>query len=173
MVPVTIDCWEIECCGKPFSLGDQVTWRLVWTSAARLPDELFVTLDATLETVSVTDPPHGDPSASQRCQRFVRAGPIRAEWSGTDPLFGRMTLRGALLVTWHGGGLEPTSPPVSGFVRRIRTLRQRMQISSDRRRLAVVRDSELIDVTECPHEFDDSGDRADRGVVVDLEIISG
>lgn len=173
-VPVTIGCWEIECCGKPFSLGDQVTWRLTWTPDARLPDELFVTLDATVETVPVTNPPRGDRPAARRYQRFVRAGQIRATWSGTAPLSGRMALRGALLATWHGGGPEPTSPPVTGFVRRIRTLRQRMRISGDRprRREALVPGSELIDMADCPHKFDDFGDRADSGVVVDLEVVA-
>ncbi|QFU86629.1 DUF6578 domain-containing protein [Amycolatopsis sp. YIM 10] len=173
-VPVTINCWEIECCGEPFSVGDRVTWRLTWAPEAKLPDELFVTLDATVETVPVTNLPRGDQPAVRRYQRFVRAGQIQATWSGSGSLSGHMTLRGVLLATWHGGGLEPTSPSVSGFVHRIRTLRQRMQISAGRprRREALVAGSELIDMPDCPHTFDDFGDRADSGVVVDLKVVA-
>ncbi|MBV9379285.1 MAG: hypothetical protein JO242_01260 [Streptosporangiaceae bacterium] len=171
VVPVIIDWWEIRCCGRPFSLGDQVTWRLAWAADAWLPGELFVTLDANVETVPVTSLPHDDPAAARYYQRVIRSGPICADWGGTEPLSGRMALRGALLATWHGGGPEASAAPVTGFVRRIRTLRQRMQIGAGRRH-AVVSGSELIDTTACPLEFDDSGDRADRGVVVDLEIVA-
>lgn len=172
-LPVIIDFWEIECCGKPFAVGDEVSWRLVWAEQASLPGDLFVTVDATVETVSVTDFPDRDPPGVRRYQRVVRAGPIRADCGGTESLSGPMTLRGALFATWHGGGLEPTSAPVTGVVRRIRTLRQRMRINPDRRRRALVPGTELRDVTACPQTFDDSGDRADLGVVVDLDIRTG
>jgi hypothetical protein len=130
--PVVVDKWEIECCGSRFSIGDRVTWRLVHAPEAKVPGELFVTLDAS----------------------------------------GRKPVRVALVATWHGGGPEPTAAPVTGYVRRIRVFSQRMEITEGRprRRLPVVSSTELVDTTECPLEFDDDGDRSERGVVVDLQL---
>ena len=55
-LPVFVADWEMECCGKPFSLGTEVRWRLQFLyedetsvpSAGLLPVDSAVTVAAML-----------------------------------------------------------------------------------------------------------------------------
>jgi hypothetical protein len=62
--PVFLQDWQIECCGSPFSVGDEVAWTLgLYDSVEPLPDEYFVTLEV-------------DPA------NVAQAGGLTAAWDG-------------------------------------------------------------------------------------------
>ncbi|MFG1805183.1 DUF6578 domain-containing protein [Streptomyces sp. NPDC049040] len=97
LLPVFVADWEMECCGKPFALGTEVSWHLEFLyedefaapAEALLPVDSVVTMAAT---ASVADPGQTD------------------------------GLRGGLFATWHRS--DPPARPLTGTVRRIRLVRQ-------------------------------------------------
>lgn len=98
-LPVFVAGWEMQCCGKPFSIGTEVRWRL----ELLYEDEISAPIEALLSPDSVVT----------AAATATIADPDAAEG-----------LRGVLMPTWHGTGGDRPTPPVAGTVRRIRLVRQ-------------------------------------------------
>lgn len=101
VVPVFVADWEMECCGRPFSMGTKVRWHLqfLYEDEMSAPPEALLPVDSPVS----------------------RAVAAAARDTKPDHV---ATPRGALFATWHGIWDTPSRPPVPGIVRRIRLVRQ-------------------------------------------------
>lgn len=178
-IPVIVDRWEIACCRKQFSLGDHVSWRLefVPVESATVPGNLLVKLDASVETITVLQPPEYPAERTGHHYQFLHAGPIHAAWTAPQPYAGPTPLHGALIAGWHGGGVQPPIPWTHGVINRIRVLRQTIVLQSPRL-LPVPEGAQMREVTTSPLEFTTSevqdgapGHWEEIGIVVDIDVL--
>jgi hypothetical protein len=65
---VLLDDWQLQCCGEPFAVGDEVAWRLMLVTHTSDPDKFRVTLTGSAADV------HGEAARV----RAVRAGGLTA-----------------------------------------------------------------------------------------------
>ena len=143
--------WEMQCCGKPFSVGAEVNWQLqfVHEDEVAAPSEVLLPADSAV-TVPATATAAADP----------------------DDLKG---LRGALLATWHGNRLQPPAEPVTGVVRRIRLVRQRA-VQEESFLTVIPGRSHLTELTTSRDRFASGSMRtredswAETGLIVDLAV---
>lgn len=177
--PVVVDSWEIECCRGPFSVGDEIRWRLAFVPAAMatVPVDLLVTLDAAIKTVTLLPPPEFSAESGGLDIQLLTAGPVVAAWAGSTPLAGAMPVRGALVGGWHMGGVEASAPPVTGVIRRIRVLRQSLRLDGHTL-LPVPEGTQLRDVATSPKWFERCNAATnpqdqwqESGIVADVEFI--
>jgi hypothetical protein len=98
-LPVFVADWEMECCGRPFSVGTEVRWRVQFL----YEDETPAPAEALLPLGSAV------PAA------------VTAGLADPDEAEG---LRGGLLATWHVGEPDAAARLLTGVVRRIRLVRQ-------------------------------------------------
>jgi hypothetical protein len=56
-IRVYYEAWQLECCGDPFQVGDEVSWRLV---ASDLPFDLRELVGSEVEEPQWTEEHHGD-----------------------------------------------------------------------------------------------------------------
>ncbi|MEV5537856.1 DUF6578 domain-containing protein [Saccharopolyspora shandongensis] len=99
-VPVLLDGWQIECCGTPPAVGDQVSWWLEWSqwSASAIPTDMA--LRARLARRSV---PEGFRARTTEgtVPAVAMAGGVRAFVSVPEPLPAEITLTGVLHEDHH------------------------------------------------------------------------
>ncbi|MEU1518204.1 DUF6578 domain-containing protein [Streptomyces sp. NPDC005811] len=164
--------WQMECCGEPFAVGDEVSWPLLLRSSGEVLgggwDEHLTKVSGPVE--DVRDDEGGG------AVRVVREGPAAVPvGDACDELFpgdrGRMV--GLLVVNGHGGG-----PRVTGRVRAVRVVTQVYEENPPGSRTwePVPGERGLRPVDRCPKWFDDGtpderGRRpAESGVLATLEI---
>ncbi|MFI0467012.1 DUF6578 domain-containing protein [Saccharopolyspora sp. 5N102] len=99
-VPVLLDGWQIECCGTPPAVGDEVSWRLEWSqwSASAIPTDMA--LRAGLERRPVPEGPRARTTGSA-VPAVARAGGVSVFVSVPEPLPAEITLTGVLHEDHH------------------------------------------------------------------------
>ncbi|MBT2417435.1 hypothetical protein J7F01_20595 [Streptomyces sp. ISL-22] len=164
--------WQMECCGTPFSLGDEVSWPLLFQPA----DDLLGggRHDRLTEIAGPVEDVPGDGGAV----RVLRAESglvvalhtypveVLAEEELGDVVAGdRLRLTGLLTAEFHG---DPGLPETRGRVRAIQVLRQGLAEAAPGSRTGEPGAGErsLRSVRECPKWFAE----ADKGVLVTLEV---
>jgi hypothetical protein len=163
--------WQMECCGTPFSVGDEVSWQLLLVPgeepASRLTgpaghvagatDGIRVVQEAGL-TVALSEDPEPRPAGS----RPADPGPVRRS--------------GLLSVETHGGAW----PEVTGRVRSLHIVVQDLARGADGTWEPVPGTRTLRETDRCPKWFrgrefgTDTGRRRrdEQGVLVGLEVPS-
>ncbi|WP_369168869.1 DUF6578 domain-containing protein [Streptomyces sp. R28] len=169
---VFYDDWQMECCGTPFKVGDEVSWPLLFQSSDHAlgggwHDQL------TKITGSVEDIP-----AEEGAVRVLReeSGLVVALHQHSVDLVSqeelgdvrpgdRLRLVGLLTAEFHS---DPDLPDTRGRVRAIQVLRQgyAAMAPGSLTRVPVPGERSLRSVGECPKWFAD----ADAGVLVTLEV---
>ncbi|MFK4064277.1 DUF6578 domain-containing protein [Streptomyces sp. NPDC029674] len=147
--------WQMECCGKPFRVGDEVAWQLLVDE-----DERGREWQRELSEIE-------GPVESAGGGPVVRTGGVTVPWTGHGDWPARLRLKGLLTVERHGGKW----PETVGRVRGIRIVEQRF-LAGER----VRGERWLRDVDVCPRWFgrgeeDGRGFRRDAtGALVSLEV---
>ncbi|WP_432097418.1 DUF6578 domain-containing protein [Streptomyces sp. bgisy100] len=183
--------WEMECCGTPFSVGDEVTWIVQLES----PDDLTPGLwdDCYSEIEGEFHPLTGEDGPGA----VLRAGGLTALWAAPPPYPAeppqaseppqaagapyppRARLTGLLSVNEHGPEPEVV-PQTTGRVRGIQVVTRGFRESAPGSRTLVPVPGELRLRPEqtCPKWFADEvptepgdtvGHRSETGVLVSLE----
>lgn len=184
--------WQMECCGTPFKVGDDVSWPLLFTDTEEAlgggwDDELSKIVGPVEDLAGdVDDGDDGDDrdAAGDGSMRVLQdetgltVALGRETGAGAGP-GDRIRLVGLLAVETHGGEW----PEVTGRVRAVRVLTQQYaETAPGSRSWEPVRASgarRLRSVDECPKWFADGmpGERGRRwvetGVVVTLEVPDG
>ncbi|HLL34529.1 MAG TPA: DUF6578 domain-containing protein [Streptomyces sp.] len=173
--------WQMECCGTPFSVGDEVSWQLLLVPgeepASRLTGPAVHVADATDGirvvqeaglTVALSEDPEPRPAGSGPAEpRPVGSGPA-------DP--GTARRSGLLSVETHGGAW----PEVTGRVRSLHIVVQDLARGADGTWEPVPGTRTLRETDRCPKWFrgrefgTDTGRRRrdEQGVLVGLEVPS-
>ncbi|MDF3148227.1 MULTISPECIES: DUF6578 domain-containing protein [unclassified Streptomyces] len=159
--------WQMECCGKPFKVGDEVSWPLLLQSSddalgGGWHDQLTkVTGPVEEGTVRVLREESGLVVALHRHPVDMVA---KEDLGGVRP-GDRLRVVGLLTAEFHG---DPHLPETRGRVRAIQVLRQGYaeMAPGSLTREPVPGDRSLRSVWKCPKWFAD----ADAGVLVTLEV---
>lgn len=164
--------WQMECCGTPFSLGDEVSWPLLLSDV----DEVLGGGRHNLLTEIVG--PVADVPGKAGATRVVHAetgltvalhedpvGLVPGEDLGEVRPGDRIRLVGLLTVESHSGA---DLPDTRGWVRAIQVVRQGFAetVPGSGTREPVAAERSLRSVRECPKWFAE----ADAGVLVTLEV---
>ena len=148
-----MDAWEFECCVPPPEPGRPSTWTLAFVTSGPVLSER----DRWVRRQDGTD--------------VVVDGSAVAAWSpgnGPVPPPGPLRVPGALHGTAHGDG-----PLLTGFVHRVRVVRERFVPVQEGRRPAWERvpdSTTLVDVPEGPLAFAHDGDQWETGLLLDLHV---
>jgi hypothetical protein len=67
--PVYVAGWQLECCGTPFAVGDEVEWTLMLSTHSSLPADVLTRVTGEVEPV-VSD--------EERSGYIVRSGGLHA-----------------------------------------------------------------------------------------------
>ncbi|KUL21634.1 DUF6578 domain-containing protein [Streptomyces regalis] len=164
--------WQMECCGTPFKVGDEVSWPLLFQSS---DDALGGGRHDQLTKITG---PVEDMSAEEGAVRVLReesglvvalhqhpVGVVAQEELGDARPGDRLRLVGLLTAEFHG---DPDLPETRGRVRAIQVLRQGYaeMAPGSLTRVPVPGERSLRPVWECPKWFAD----ADAGVMVTLDV---
>ncbi|MET8689629.1 DUF6578 domain-containing protein [Streptomyces sp. NPDC004732] len=149
--------WQMECCGKPFRVGEEMTWQLLVDPAVRGPEWA-----AELSGIE-------GPVESAGGGPVVCSGGVTVPWQGDGGWPPRALLTGLLSVERHGGKW----PPTVGVVRGIQVVGQGFVADS-----AVPGKRRLRAVDACPKWFERVGRATagaalrweETGVLVSLEV---
>lgn len=173
-VPVFVESWQHECCGKPFAVGSRVAWRL----AADEPTPLLAALGShrppwtqTLPVVKRLEAADGDHIGA-----LVAGGGLRVFARGaTSSVEGEDSAGGVLvhgpLVEDHHIGVPPEVDPVRGVVRRVRTVRVAYERdAASGSRVPAPGSARLADVAETERWNSDEDGRRFIGFLVELEV---
>jgi hypothetical protein len=170
--PVFVQDWQLECCGEPFEIGDEVTWTLVFLTdpAFPAPEEMLIETDLETERVGTTE--DGANGAT------VRVGDEFHAWlAGEAPGARRFAARG-MLIEEHHGGVPRRLPPTRGVVRRIRLVTEDYRNASGVAWEPVRGSARYEDVARTPDSFvrsdlDVGGavHAMQTGLLVDLELV--
>jgi Family of unknown function (DUF6578) len=165
---VYVDDWQLECCGDPFAVGDQVAWTLMVSVDHSLPPEFLIEFDGEVEG-TVSD------GVISGC--VARSGGVHAFVEDAQDAVGRIRVRG-LLYEDHHVGIPDQIPRTRGTVRRIQVV-TRPYVRIDGRSWFPRGDEvELRDVARSPDRFEGEAVRADlrmdeTGLLVTLEVEDG
>jgi hypothetical protein len=154
--PVVVSQWQHACCGEPFAVGDEISWKLAVLEADRtvgLREELAVIAG---HVVGVDHTEQGDPAAIVEIDAGVVVG-----WDGDRPVGDRIDVRG-VLAQEHHGGVPDDLPATRGVVRRIRVVSWSYDARGEPKDIP----AELRDVARSPSTWD----RNEDGMLVDLDI---
>jgi len=169
IVPVYVDGWQLECCGKPFAVGDSVAWSLeLRIDTGVLPDDCCVDDSRVKPDTRGTADGHL-PGANASVDGM-------AVWSAPDEDM-RTSIRQRHLLTadWHGGVPEEL-PASSGVVRRIRLVTQPYESTDGIEWVPAPIEPELSDLDRSPSQFRFHRPPETRlapnetGLVVDLDV---
>lgn len=159
--------WQMECCGTPFSVGDEVSWPVL------LSDADDVLGGGWHHQLTKLVGPVDEVRADEGCGRVLReesglvVGLPQGEPGDAGP-GDRIRLVGLLTVETHGGRL----PEVRGRVRCVQVVTQGYGATapgSDTWEPVPGRRS-LRSVDECPKWFGGGREQSDAGVVATLEV---
>jgi len=155
--------WQMECCGTPFSVGDEVSWPL-----------LFRPADEVLGGGWRDHLTHLTGPVEQAAVRVLRDanGLVVAVPESAAALRDPAVLVGLLTVETHGGRL----PQVRGRVRRVDVVTQEYgeTVPGSRTWEPVRGRRSLRSVETCPKWFEGGGrERSEAGVLVGLEVADG
>jgi hypothetical protein len=168
--PVLVQDWQQECCGRPFSVGDRVSWTLVVMSDAA---ETWLPTDAvtSISLTSTRDVAGKDPLS------VVRTGDgVVAAYGERVSVGERVVVRGAFMEEHHGG-VPDDLPPTHAVVRRIRLLRQLFRNVRGREWAPVAGAIDARDIDTAPVHFAGFGDEPqapqhlETGVLVDIAVV--
>ncbi|MFK4105167.1 DUF6578 domain-containing protein [Streptomyces sp. NPDC019531] len=143
--------WQMECCGTPFSVGEEVRWPLLFQAADDVLGGGWH--DQLTELVGVVE---------QGAVRVLRDenGLVVAVSESVMGSGGAIRVGGLLTVETHGGRL----PEVRGRVRGVQVVTQDFGGAGPGRRT-------LRSVDACPKWFSGGGgERSEAGVLVMLEV---
>ncbi|KOU57516.1 hypothetical protein ADK57_38670 [Streptomyces sp. MMG1533] len=170
--------WQMECCGTPFSLGDEVSWPLLLSDADEVlgggwHDQL------TKIVGPVEDVPGEEEEGASRVVRedtglvvALQEHPVHLvppEGPGAVRPGDRIRSVGLLTVQTHGAEL----PEVRGRVRAIQVLTQGFaepESGSEAAWEPVPGERWLRSVDRCPKWFTGDRSRSEAGAVVTLEV---
>jgi hypothetical protein len=122
-VPVLLESWQIECCGTPPGVSDQVSWTLVLAPAGGAAQDERAEVGFEL----VARPWPLGPGATSGL-RFdpgdewptrLDAGGLHVFWRAPAPQRGQVAVTGRLLADHHGA-VPDRFPPTVGTVTRVR-----------------------------------------------------
>ncbi|MFJ2769982.1 DUF6578 domain-containing protein [Streptomyces sp. NPDC087300] len=169
--------WQMECCGTPFAVGDEVAWPLlVLKDAGRGWEEEFSEIEGRVVALD----PEDDGGDEEPCEEaaVVRAHGVTVPWNHAPPWPERTTLRGLLSVERHGGRW----PDTVGRVRALHVVTQGFAETSEGSRTyePVPGERWLRPVELCPKWFQEERlsrtsqgpgyRRSETGVLVELEV---
>ncbi|MEU0024257.1 DUF6578 domain-containing protein [Streptomyces sp. NPDC006335] len=152
--------WQMECCGTPFSVGDEVGWPLLFQDAGDVLGGGW--RDQLTELVGPVEQGAGR-VLRDGSGLVVGVGETVAASGGSAPLVGLLT------VETHGGRL----PEIRGRVRCVQVVTQEYAETGPGSRTwePVPGRRSLRSVDACPKWFDGGGGaRSEAGVVVTLEV---
>lgn len=182
--------WQMECCGTPFAVGDEVAWPLLvladgtddldgmdgWQEEFSEIEGPVVALDS-LAGDWLADDTDGDDEEPWEVS-VVRAHGVTVPWNHAPPRPARAALRGLLSVERHGGRW----PDTVGRVRAIHVVTQGFaETSGGSRTYAPVPGERWLRPVElCPKWFQEEHlsrtsqgpgyRRSETGVLVELEV---
>ncbi|MEU6367226.1 DUF6578 domain-containing protein [Streptomyces sp. NPDC046931] len=150
--------WQMECCGTPFSVGEEVSWPLLLADA---DDVLGGGWDDGLSTFA------GPAEEVTGALRLVRAADGLVAALPGDAAPANAHRSGLLCVERHSDGWDETT----GYVRAIRVVNQAFApVSPGSRSYAPVPGERSLDVVHrCPKWFGEGR----PGVLVDLDVPGG
>jgi hypothetical protein len=163
--PVYVEGWQLECCGAPFAVGDEVEWTLMLTPDPSLPAELLVDFSGNVEQTA---------SDEKRSGCIVRSGELRAWVEGTGVTDHDFHMRG-LLVEEHHGATPDGVPFTRGAVRRIQMVTRPYIPAGERGWIPKPAEAELRDLPQSPPGFTDEETlpelrRIQTGLLVSLDV---
>ncbi|MFE0178659.1 DUF6578 domain-containing protein [Streptomyces sp. NPDC059002] len=182
--------WQMECCGTPFAVGDEVAWPLLvqtegvqeWEAEFSTIEGAVVALDSLPGEWSEEDEgayeDEGEDFEDAVEPSVVRAHGVTVPWNRARPWPGRAGLTGLLSVERHGGRW----PDTVGTVRAIHVVTQGFAETSEGSRTyePVPGERWLRPVELCPKWFQaeelsrtSAGPgyhRGETGVLVELEV---
>jgi Family of unknown function (DUF6578) len=162
---VYVDDWQLECCGDPFAVGDEVAWTLVLSDRHSLPPEFETDFDgAVVGTVS-----DGVITGS-----VARVGSLYAFVEDAQSADGRLRVRG-LLKEDHHGAIPGEIPRTHGTVRQIQVVTRPYVRVGTRSWFPRGDEVELRDVARSPERFDTAEvqpglQMSETGLLVELDV---
>src|SRR3954454_20673209 len=163
--PVLVADWEIECCGTPPGVGDEVTWKLSFRSEE---EDIFGfpgNAVADLSDASV------EPAPSELT--LLRDGTLSAEWARPDAV---TTPGRGFLWEGHHHLPNPGTPATEGQIRRVRLVASIYERAEGVRWTPVRGQVGMRDVDRSPKWFrgprpgDEHRALHEIGVLVDLAV---
>ncbi|WAZ21319.1 hypothetical protein STRCI_002481 [Streptomyces cinnabarinus] len=164
--------WQMECCGTPFSVGDEVSWPLLLGESGDWDDEVAEVVGevAQVNGVRVLEDERGLTVALHEDPVDV----VAPEDLGEERPGDRIRLAGLLTVERHGGEW----PEVTGLVRAVRVVSQEYAETEPGSRTwePVPGTRSLRAVDTCPKWFTDpepptaGRGRRESGALVTLEV---
>jgi hypothetical protein len=107
-VPVLLDGWQIECCGTPPAVGDEVSWRLCWGPGLTSLVPSDMELHASLEELPAPDRDTARRAAlpalrmtEETVPAVAKVGGLKAFVVAPVPLSADITLTGVLHEDHH------------------------------------------------------------------------
>lgn len=143
--PVYVDGWQLQCCGSPFAVGDNVEWTLMLSSDRTLPSKLVVEFSGTVEHAASDEDLSGYVVGSGELHAWVEGAQAEREFEA----------RGALREDHHGG-IPGGVPPTRGTVRRIQMVTRPYVRADERMWIPKSGEVELRDLSQSPGEFRDA-----------------
>lgn len=166
---VFVEGWQFECCGDPFTVGDEVSWTLMLRDGpGEWPQEVLVELEPRPDHLAIVD---------ERDGMVVAGGEIQAWWPGTPAAPNGARVRGAL-VEEHHGDAPPEVPPAHGVVRRIRLVTAPYARSAELGWRPASTHWALKELSSSPNRFasrlPDAGEfgEVETGMLVELDVTS-
>ncbi|MCT9084064.1 DUF6578 domain-containing protein [Streptomyces fulvoviolaceus] len=153
--------WQMECCGTPFSVGDEVSWPLLFSDADDVLGGGW--RDQLTKIAGPVDEVRGDEGSGRVLRE--ESGLVVGLPEGVGP-GDRIRRVGLLTVETHGGRL----PEVRGRVRCLQVVTQAYGENGPGTWEPVPGRRWLRSVDECPKWFGGGRERSDAGVVATLEV---
>jgi len=142
--PVYVDGWQLECCGAPFAVGEEVEWTLMLSSDRSVSSDLVVELSGTVDQ-AVCD--------EERSGCIIRSGGLRA-WVEDAEAGQHFRARG-LLCEDHHGAMPEGVPSTLGTVQRIQMVTRPYIRASERMWIPKPGAVEFRDLSASPAGFTD------------------
>ena len=172
LVPVSVDSWQIECCLEPFSIGELVTWGLLFDEApsatSSSPSNDVSDIEAAASATSL-DAVEGYPYPVS-----LTRGGLRLFWAAPRPVHGQVHLTGTIREDHHVD-LPTGHPRTAGTVRRIRVVTRDHRQADSGTWVPTSDPPRYRDVSTCPRRFswpdhDTPVLALQTGVLVDLDV---
>ncbi len=169
--PVMVESWQLECCGHPPTVGDDIAWTLNLINPGDVAEP-----EDFLSTLAVEAEPHGQPE-HDAYPTLIRHRGLTAYWRAPRSTRGRTRVRGLLLEDHHID-VPDDMPATYGTVRQVRVVTQTHELrqGGDQGWFPVPGTVRTREVTTSPASFFD-GDLdgneplpIETGILVDLAV---